>query len=290
MLSGIKSFLFGRDKNINQGRNIILTGIPRSGTTLACKILGEVENQIALNEPIAGEKFKQGISGKKVIENAFSDFRTSLLKKGLAPVRAQNGKITDNAYSEEVGSRKKQLQRTEVKFDKKLNPDFTLILKHCSEFSLILPQLQDDFECFAIVRNPLAVLASWNSVDVPVSRGKVAKSQILNPGFFEKLEEIKTLEDKQFFILDWYYSCYDILPQTNVIPYESIIASNGAALSIISQKETISKSELSSKNQNHLYDKKAMASYLDILTSREGSYLKYYSKEEIIQIAENLNL
>lgn len=290
MLSGIKRFFMGEDEKLERGRNIILTGIPRSGTTLACKILGEVENQIALNEPIAGKFFKTGLAGEKVIDNAFSNYRTTLWKKGIAPVRAKNGTIIDNAYSEGKGKREKQLQRIDMRFNKKLNSDFTLILKHCSEFSLILPDLQKKYESFAIVRNPLAVLASWRSVDVPVSRGKVAKSQILNPQFYDKIENLKTLEDKQFFILDWYFSCYDILPPSNVIPYEKMIETNGEVLSVISKKAIQSKVELQNKNNNDLYDKNFMEVCLKILLERDGSYLKYYSKEEITELAENLNL
>ena len=290
MLSGIRRYLLGEDQKLKRGRNIILTGIPRSGTTLACKILADVDNQIALNEPIAGKFFKAGIAGEKVVEKCMQEFRMSLFNDKMAPVRAKAGKITDNAFSQTGGIRKRVISRYDVHFPKDLHSDFTLILKHCAEFSLILPKLQNKFECFAIIRNPLAVLASWNSVDVPVSRGKVAKSQILNPAFFKKLEAIKTLEEKQFFILDWYYSCYDFLPETNVIQYESIIGSNGAALSVISQKETLSNSELNSKNRNHLYDEKAMEGYLNTLLNRDGTYLKHYSKEEITEMAENLNL
>ncbi len=273
------------------GRNVILTGIPRSGTTLCCKILLEVENQIALNEPIAAHHFKSKLTPEKVVKNAFATYRKQLLKNQAVPIRTKAGKITDNAYSTDNKTRKKVLERTLVEFDKNLNSDFTLILKHCAEFTLILDKLVKNYECFAIVRNPLSVLASWHSVDVPVSEGRVYKSEILNSDFHIQLERIKSLKDKQIFILNWYFSQFTMLPTQNIIKYEDIIASQGTELSIISGKDTFSKDTLSNHNKNSLYNKKAMASYLQmLLTCSEGAFLDFYSIEEIERFAIQIDL
>lgn len=278
-------------KSKPSGRNVILTGIPRSGTTLSCKILLEVENQIALNEPIAAHHFKSKLTPEKVVENAFATYRKQLLKNQAVPLRTKAGKITDNAYSTDNKTRKKVLERTLVKFDKNLNSDFTLILKHCAEFTLILDKLIKNDECFAIVRNPLSVLASWHSVDVPVSKGRVSKSEILNPDFHSQLEKIKILEDKQLFILNWYFIQFKKLPPQNIIKYEDIITTQGRALSIISGNETFSADELSDQNSNILYDKKAMASYLNLLLNfNDREFLDFYSKDEIENFASQLEL
>ncbi|WP_339609036.1 hypothetical protein [uncultured Planktosalinus sp.] len=284
----IKRFL---TKPKPSGRNVILTGIPRSGTTLCCKILLEVENQIALNEPIAAHFFRSKLTPEKVVKNAFATYRKQLLKNQAVPVRTKAGKITDNAYSTDNKTRKLVLERTLVKFDKNVNSDFTLILKHCAEFTLILDQLDKKFECFAIVRNPLSVLASWHSVNVSVSRGKVSKAELLNPNFNNQLEKIKTLEDKQMFILNWYFLQFSMLSPQNIIKYEDIITTQGRALSIISGKETFYTDELSDQNKNSLYDKQAMASYLKILLDcSDGAFLNYYSFEDIESFATQLKL
>lgn len=284
----IKRFL---TKPRPSGRNVILTGIPRSGTTLCCKILLEVENQIALNEPIAAHHFKSKLTPEKVVENSFVTYRKQLLKNQAVPVRTKAGKITDNAYSTDNKTRKKVLERTLVKFDKNLNSDFTLILKHCAEFTLILDKLVKNYECFAIVRNPLSVLASWHSVDVPVSKGRVSKSEILNSDFHFQLEKIKTLKDKQIFILNWYFSQYSTLKSTNIIKYEHVISTQGNALSVISGKDTIFSENLNNRNKNKLYDKKVMSDYLKILLEySDGAFLNYYSFEEIESFATQLKL
>lgn len=273
------------------GLNVILTGIPRSGTTLCCKILLGVENQIALNEPIAAHHFKSKYTPEKVVDNAFVTYRKQLLKNQAVPVRTKAGKITDNAYSTYNKTRKKVLERTLVKFDKNLNSDFTLILKHCAEFTLILDKLVKNYECFAIVRNPLSVLASWHSVDVPVSKGRVSKSEILNPDFHIQLEKINSLKDKQMFILNWYFSQYSALETKNVIKYEDIISTQGNALSVISGKDTIFDENLNNRNTNNLYDKKAMSDYLKLLLDfSDGAFFNYYSIEEIERFANQMKL
>jgi len=289
MISGIRK-IFSYKKGEKKGRNIVLTGIPRSGTTLACKLLLEYENTIALNEPLAADLFKKGHSPLDVVSQSFKSIRKGLLKTGYAPVRAKDGKITDNAYSSGDSSRKRVLQRSLVKFDKRLSSDFTLIMKHCAEFSLILPELTEHYDCFAIIRNPLSVIASWNSVNVPVSRGKIAKSRILLPSLYEELESLKTLEDKQFYILNWYFSQFGNLAQQNIIKYEDIIQSQGTALSVITAERRLSGNKLESRNDNPLYNKKNLSYMFDLLINRGGSFENYYSKSEIENLAQELKL
>jgi hypothetical protein len=290
MISGIKKIFLNSPDSKGVGRDVILTGIPRSGTTLSCKILLSVENQIALNEPIAGELFRKGKPPLKVIQQCFSQYRKSLLKKGTAPARTKQGQITDNAYSKGQKKRERVLERTVVDFKKPLSADFTLILKHCAEFTLILEELQDNYECFAMVRNPLAVLASWNSVNVPVSRGKVAKSQIFKPQFHRQIEQIGPLFEKQLFILNWYFRQYEILAPENVIKYERVISSQGEALNTISGKETHSPDTLYDQNQNSIYDRTVLYKYLDLLRNSEREFSPYYSIEEIEELAQKMGV
>ena len=290
MISGIKKIFLKNSDSKGLGRDVILTGIPRSGTTLSCKILLGVKNQIALNEPIAGELFSKGMPPLSVIQQCFSKYRKSLIKKGIAPARTKKGKITDNAFSREETKREFVLKRTKVHFKKPLSDDFTLIFKHCSEFTLILEDLQKDYECFALVRNPLAILASWNTVNVAVSRGKVAKSQIFKPQFHRQIEEIGSLFEKQLYILNWYFRQYEDLAPENIIKYEKLVSSQGEVLSVISGKETLSSDPLYNQNQNSIYDRKVLSQYLDLLRNSEGAFSPYYSIEEIEELAQKMGV
>ncbi len=289
MISGIRKIFSYKDRT-NKGKDVILTGIPRSGTTLACKLLLEHENTIALNEPLAAELFKKGKPPLEVISNSFTSIRKELLKSRKAPVRAKDGKITDNAYSSGEKSRKRVLERSLVKFDKNLSPDFTLIMKHCAEFSLILPELTKQYDCYAIIRNPLSVIASWQSVNVPVSRGKVAKSKLFLTELHKTLESLDKLEEKQYHILNWYFSQFEKLPPENIISYEEIIASQGEVLSGITEQIRKSKNHLESRNDNPLYNKEKLTFIYKMLLKRGGNFESFYSKNELKLFAEELGL
>ena len=47
-------------RRAKRGRNILLTGVPRSGTTLTSRLLSEAPDTVALNEPLAQEYFPSG--------------------------------------------------------------------------------------------------------------------------------------------------------------------------------------------------------------------------------------
>lgn len=268
-------------------QNILLTGIPRSGTTLACRLLSQADNVVALNEPMWPDQFTDRKGAITSIEMTLNAIRKSLLEEGVGIARTTNGAIADNAYNETKDGRKRIVERGPVRFDKKLNPEFTLILKHCAEFTLLLPELTESFPCFAIIRNPLALLGSWASVNVPVSRGKVAKSARLLPDFHQSLEKIDGLLEKQLFILDWYFRQYMSLDSHCVLKYEEIIATKGHSLNIIVEKE-VSDPTLSGRNSSPLYNAVFMEKAANALLASSGAYWDYYEKDEIIRLLQEM--
>ncbi len=80
--------------------NVILTGIPRSGTTLVCYLLNQLPNTIALHEPY--NPFYAAAEGTprsrlaEDIEQFFVTTRDSLLTTGTARSKHFKGKIPDN--------------------------------------------------------------------------------------------------------------------------------------------------------------------------------------------------
>ncbi len=289
MLSFLKKTFLTKSYNLDQGRNIILTGIPRSGTTLACKILTTVDNQIALNEPIDSSYFKKNKSGEKVVEEAFQIFRKQLLKEKRAPVRTQGGQITDNNFSGNSGNRTRVVQRQLHTFDKPLKEDFTLIMKHCAEFTLLMPGLCDRYECYALIRNPLALLASWNSVNIPASRGRIAKARILQPQLYKTLQSFNNLQDQQLYILNWYFHTLSKSPRIQLIKYEDMIASRGAnLLESLSDQNSKDLPELTSKNDNKLYDASSMEKFLDKLLKNNQSFTAYYTNQDLEELFQQM--
>ena len=72
----------------------------------------------------------------------------------------------------------KSAGKGKISIDKELARDFFLVVKQPALFSALLPVLAQRFPCYAIVRNPLSVLASWNSVDHKVRQGHSSGAEL----------------------------------------------------------------------------------------------------------------
>ena len=64
-----------------------------------------------------------------------------------------------------------------VDVGKPLSPRFDLVVKHPALFTALAEPLRKRFRLVAIVRDPLAVLASWHSVDVPAESRPIAQGR-----------------------------------------------------------------------------------------------------------------
>lgn len=261
-------------------------GIPRSGTTLACRLLSQMPDVIALNEPLEPNQFPDRKNALINIKKKFADLRQSLQKHGIGIARTKGGELTDNAYDSDGQTRKMVLQRSEVYFDKELSPDFDLFIKHNAGFSLLMPEIMDVFPCYAMIRNPLAILGSWRSVNVPVSRGRVAKSKKLLPEFHNDIERHIGLLEKQLFILSWYYNQYKTLPSSHIIRYEDLIQTNGQILSELTSGHYNLGEDLKSKNRNPVYDDDLIIQLGEALLKSDGAYWNFYDKVDVENLLE----
>ena len=146
--------------------DIILTGIARSGTTLTCSLLNMLPQCVALHEPmnpsgLVGIPFPYGYLER--ISAFYTAQRHSLLGSGRAVSKARGGSIPDNPFDSSIVNdrlRPSTVQNQEVVFGKNLKEGFRLVVKHPNFFTATLSVLKDVYPCYAIIRNPLAVLLS----------------------------------------------------------------------------------------------------------------------------------
>ena len=286
-MAGIKKIVrsfFGINRDGNPvEQSYILTGIPRSGTTLTCKLLSEQEQTVGLNEPIGFRHLQSKADGIERIHKALRNYRKSLLLNGSAPVRGKAGGITDNHFDKGAdGKRKRVVERSIVKFDKNLKSEFKLFVKHNAVFTLLLKELSQDYPYFAIIRNPLALLGSWSTVSVPVSRGKMRYMALLAPDAQARVDKIDGLLDKQLFLLDYYFKAYNALPREQIFRYEDIIATNGAVLSGIMGAMYSPKTLLESKNEGTGYPRDHMLKCGEALLSNKAHHCwLFYMRSEV---------
>ena len=84
-------------------RNVVFTGLPRSGTTLACRLLNTLPDTVALHEPIAPGRFIDAEDDQAILEGLERFFRRTrrmIRCEKVAMSKNVGGKITDNAYEQ----------------------------------------------------------------------------------------------------------------------------------------------------------------------------------------------
>ncbi len=261
--------------------DIILTGIPRSGTTLTCLLLSQLPDFVALNEPMTTAKYRTYEAALRSVPEFYKMTRKSILEKGLAMARGVNGKMTDNHFSNDKGKRIKKVNKQIIEIEKDLAPNFKLGVKHNALFTLLQDDLIKEYPMYAIIRSPISILGSWNSLSIPASRGEVRAASWILPEISNSLNKIDDLHDRQLYILNWYFEKYLSLPSKNVIKYESIIDSDGAALSTIDPGASNIEKALSSKNKNKVYDEELMSRLAEKLLSMDHACWEFYDKSVV---------
>jgi hypothetical protein len=273
--------------------NAILTGLPRSGTTLACHLLNRLPNVIALSEPMQAGKL-MGLSREEVIttvDQFFAEQRDSLKSTGTALSTGFNGEIPVNYYGSEVnekGLRYTKSTRSLIRFNKNLAEKYLLLIKHPIFFTAVLPILAESYPCYAMVRNPLSLLLSWKSVAHVVNLN-LPTSIIAESILKENPSLVSNLHARQVKLLDWFFSQYENnLPSNAIILYEEMIASGGRALSVIHGEAANLNEVLESKNTNSLYEKNLVNTLTDLLLDSDGAYWRFYTKDQIEEVRNGM--
>ena len=266
-------------------RNIILTGVPRSGTTLCCNLLGQAPDTVALFEPMPVHELPvQHAAAVSVIRDFFAASRASLLESGIATSQQVDGRVPDNPFGSDVGTdglRIRTAHLGDIRVEKALSGGFSLVIKHNAAFTALLPELVREFECYAVVRNPLAVLASWNSVDLPVTGGRLPAGERLDPELATRLDAEPDVLERQLHLLDWLFSrFYRHLSAERIVRYEQVVATAGQALASATGVG-VPLLALHSRNASRLYDADACRRYAERLRRHEGPWRRSYGSDDV---------
>lgn len=220
--------------------DIVLTGSPRSGTTLAAYLLSKVENTVSLSEAIRpgrlGRFRDDPEAAAEGVESFYETARQRITDERIAPTKVVNGRQSFETYEapDERGERREMVEFGEVPVEKPLGNDFRLSIKSPTLFTAILPALVKRFDCYAVVRNPLAVLASRNSL----SSGRPPREYRPPTALLFDAEQARRMEEFEPRSLDWQlemlrwacerYATY--LPAENIIRYEDIVDTRGGGI------------------------------------------------------------
>ena len=266
-------------------RNILLTGLPRSGTTLACNLLGSLLNTVALHEPLK-PKDLQGLTEKELIKRItrfFDDQRKMILKKGKATSKSAGGKVPDNPLGGHSGDGKRirQIDSREINVTNVGCPEFDLCVKHPSFFTGNLPRLVEHFDCYGFIRNPFSVLLSWRDTPFPVSRGHAPVAEASSPELTAKLETLDDVLDRQVALIDFFFGQYSRNLKDNLVRYEDVIATKGKALAKVTNKAADLEAPLRSRNTRNLSRDENSLRVAERLLASDNACWEFYTKQDV---------
>jgi hypothetical protein len=274
------------------GRDLALTGVPRSGTTLCCHLLGQAQATVALFEPIEVQRLDRE-RGRALDEIAgfYADSRATLLADGTAWSQQVDGRVPDNPFSSQRtadGQRRREAVRGRIRVEGPLPADLSLVIKHNAAFTALLPELAGRFLTCAVVRNPLAVLASWHSVDLPVSHGRLPAGEHFDPALARRLDAEPDRIGRQLLILDWLFSRYrDCLPAGQVLEYEQIVATGGAVLAQAYGLQ-LPQVQLQARNASRLYSAAVCEALALRLQRDQGAWRWRYAEADVEALLQQM--
>ena len=275
-------------------RTWLLSGIPRSGTSLCCRLAGGLPDLVALSEPLRPHgQMEDGSDPRNAcarIEVLVGQIRARVLAEHRAPSIQFDSRLDDNraasGRTDAGGLRRLRAEWGEIPIDKPLSARFGLLVKHNALFAALLPRLAASFPFLALVRNPLAVLASWQSVDLPVHRGRIPMGERFDPELRRALEQEPEPLRRQIVVLNWFFARYRAhLPPEHVIRYEDLVGGGGLALFRPLGHAGARPVTLKSRNDAALYDKAVTGTLLDALLESGGPWTRFYSPEDCERVA-----
>ena len=277
-------------------RTILLTGLPRAGTTLCCHILNTYESVLALHEPLSPSEFSSVQTPEAafgIIGGFVAQTRASVQADGVALSRHKNGSVPDNPVSSETpdsGLRSLDVTLGEIEVrDLNLMPGFDLVIKHNALFTALLPELQSVFPVYGIVRNPLAVLASWNSVNLPVNQGRIPAGERFSPQLKLQLDGTPDRVDRQLLILEWFCQQYaETLSADAVLYYEKFVANPDVVPKTLGIRSSCRSSTEQRKSRNATYDSELIQVLYRRLYDFGDAIWQFYSRDDITALYESL--
>ncbi|MCE2926653.1 MAG: sulfotransferase [Rickettsiales bacterium] len=206
----------------------LITGIPRSGTTLLAALIDSMEDSVCLNEPLWQQDLaKTSSNADEFVHKLVSDCSQLRAKlhggESLPDLRRSDGLPVTNYLND----RGEVIVRPALFSRSGLSADFTLAVKHNGLYLGALPQLiaSGKFKIIALIRHPLDVLASWRASSLPVSRGELPAAAYFWPEMAALNRQDMALIDKQVQLLELLYRrIHQHEKELILLRYEELVA------------------------------------------------------------------
>jgi len=161
--------------------DLIITGVPRSGTSLAAAIIDQAQGCLCLSEPETHlELMLNAPSVEDFVARIGQDFdviRQNVVGgNSVLDRRSEDGAPVTNYFTDPGPDGQRKTGYTIGPITRPgLPADFVLGVKHVALYAAALPQIVQSgrYRVVALVRDPVSLLMSWQSLDLPISRGRL---------------------------------------------------------------------------------------------------------------------
>ncbi len=154
------------------GRNWIVTGIPRSGTSLMCRLIDEQKNCIALNEPREAQHLIRSTEYSESLKVFYADIRRSVWLGLPIENKLHDGLVTaDTAVSNNRATYHPTVD----------SANFVLATKNTLVYLSRLSALRRTratFRVICLIRDPIATISSWRRLATVPSFGPLGSGDI----------------------------------------------------------------------------------------------------------------
>ena len=214
-------------------RNLILTGLPRSGTTLVCALVDSLRDAVCLSEPDWQDAWPREMDDRRAyaerVRGDFARVRKILAGGGeVADRRSSDGAAVTNYFPLASDGSRQPAYALQPFRRSGLSADFLLGMKQNAHYSCVLDEFagHDDFTVIAIVRHPLATLRSWRSAKhLPISQGRLPAAERFWPELAAIAESTQDILLRQLQIYRVFCERYRALgARIHLLRYEDVVS------------------------------------------------------------------
>ena len=264
--------------------NNLITGIPRSGTSLVSSLVAKNPDTLVFSEPSWLKEIRELTSDSSQFSNQLvkdiTQIRNSILNGkpvGIKLNKSETGIPSNYFQRSPDGEIIHNKTDTETIFP--INTAHkNIFIKANAQFTACLNSLiaTKQFKIVCIVRNPVSAIMSWRSLQIPVSFGNMKIAEKYSPDFSEFINDAANLLDKQIMIADWFFKQYSIyLNHVTLIKYEDLILNAQNELSKFLPDTSLQLPKLKSANHNPHYNLDE-ADFVKERMIKLGHYYKHF--------------
>ena len=246
--------------------NIVLLGAPRSGTSFLTSILHNPPSRVCLSEPREIDELTQSSNSPKEFVSGLLVFMEQVRDSIARGIPVENridpltGELAENyAVRSEKSSGNWEIssgfqwQSQNIPIPMK---KFQLLVKRNAPLVAVVDQLIDcsDLTVLGMLRDPIATILSWRSLDLPISQGHLHAAELISSELRGLVTEPNLLL-RQVKILNWIFervSTY--VPMHAIICYEDLVDDPYSALAPTGLTISRKVSPLHSRNSSIYYD------------------------------------